>query len=210
MEAYYKETTGLSKLNFDHSITDNDFSSGSSQAAGIEFFYQRKWNAYRMFLSYNYARVFYTFQDFISNDNFPAPHDQPHVFRFGQMYSYKDWEFILNTHINSGNPFSIGDYIQEKSNPETDETYYEVQYSTENNGRFDPYYRLDLSIQKRWLIGTTSIVIGGSWFNLLNTNNTIDRHYYIWFPNAKNTPEISFYNEIGMKRTFNFYVRCEF
>ena len=210
IEAYYKGTTGLSKLNFDHSLTDNDFSSGSSQAAGIEFFLQRKWEAYRMFLSYNYARVLYTFQDFIGNDNFPAPHDQPHVFRFGQMYSFKDWEFILNTHINSGNPFSIGDHIQEQLNPETDEAYYEVQYSRENNGRFDPYYRLDLSIQKRWLLGTTSIVIGGSWFNLLNTNNTIDRHYYIWFPDDKNIPEISFYNEIGMKRTFNFYVRCEF
>lgn len=211
IEAYSKKTTGLSKLNLDNAKAGQDgFSSGQSRAMGLEMFLQKKWNNYRTFLAYNWSKVTYQFDGFNNNQAFPPLHDQPHVLRIGNMYSYRNWEFMLNFHYLSGRPYSVGDGITEHLNQENGETYYEVSYSTENTGRLDAYHRFDISVQKKWLIKRTQLVAGLSLFNLTNASNLSARHYYIFNPDSKDIPEQNYFNEVGLSRTLNMYFRAEF
>ncbi len=211
IEAYSKNTTGLSKLNLDNAKTGQDgFSSGTSKAMGLEIFVQKKWNDYRAFLAYNLSKVDYQFNGFNDNHAFRPLHDQPHVLRIGNMYTYRNWEFILNFHYLSGRPYSIGDGISEHVNHETGDTYYEVSYSTENTGRLDSYHRFDISVQKKWLIKKTQLVAGVSLFNLTNASNLSARHYYIFNPDSNDVPQQNYFNEVGLNRTLNMYFRAEF
>ena len=210
-EAYAKRTEGLSKLNFANSRQETQgFSEGNSMAAGIEIMLQKKWNNYRTFLSYNFSSVQYQFKGFNGDQLFSPIHDQPHILRLGHLYSLKNWEFILNGHLYSGNPYSIGDQITENKNETTGENYYSVNYTDENSGRFGLYKRVDLNIQKKWLINKVKLTAGVSWFNLFNSNNEIKRHYYIYFPDNNTNPDINYFNEIGLNRTINIFARVEF
>ena len=211
IEAYSKNTKGLSKLNLDNAMQDFDgFSSGTSEAMGLEILAQKKWKNFRTLVAYNLSKVNYQFRGFNDDQPFPPLHDQPHILRIGNMYSWRNWEFILNFHYLSGRPYSKGDGVLGVYDQSNGETYYFIRYARENAERLDGYHRLDFSVQKKWLIRKTQIVSGISLFNLTNSSNPTARHYYVYYPESKEQPEQNFFTEIGLRRTLNLYFRIEF
>ncbi|MDH3648796.1 MAG: TonB-dependent receptor [Saprospiraceae bacterium] len=211
LEAYTKQTEGLSFLNLDiPNPNDNVFSPGASDARGIELLLQNKWNKYRSILAYNLSKVDYHFEDLNFGNSFPASHDQRHALQWTHMYTVKNWDFILGFNIFSGKPYTVPNRIVPRQNSETGEIYHLLDVRERNQERLSTYHRMDLSIQYKYVTQRFRAQLGFSLFNIYNQPNELDRKYFIArSDNIPTIPRLGNFTELSLQRTPNFYLRFE-
>lgn len=194
-DAYVKNLTGI--VNFsDNAAISSGFLRGDARAVGIDFLIRKRWKNYRTWMSYSLSNVDYFFPEFAELE-FPAPFNQPHVFKWVNTLSWRQFEFSTSFKIASGKPYTsiIGVEEIEPEDPEDDEISYELLYGVPNNQRLPLFHQLDVTVfynfpkdpDKNW-----KGKVGVSCFNIYNQRNFLSRTYDLEVIEDEDTEEISF------------------
>ncbi len=181
LEGYVKELAGITSLSSSFAINEQrPYGQGDARIRGIDLLIQREVTTdYRFWLSYTLSQSVYEFPT-LTNNSFPASHDQRHTFQWVNLLNKAPWEFAFGWRIASGLPYS--QYVDtEFVNPEnTANPSPSILYEDINNQRLDPYHRFDASVMynftnSRRLKGH----IGLSIVNLYNRENILGRKFVI-------------------------------
>ena len=181
VEGFYKNLDGLSEfsLRFSNPIrpgraggtttVDELFFEGSGVAKGIEFLAQRKVGKYTGWIGYTLSRVEYDFPE-LSDDPFPALHDQRHEFKVVSNFEVGQWDLAATFVYGSGKPYTapIGTYDLTLLDGSTSNF---VTVGDKNGLRLPSYQRLDLSATFNFYLGKAKSNLGLSIFNLYGHNN---------------------------------------
>ncbi len=154
MELYYKNYDRVVKLNNDFENYPN-FIDGSGTAYGIELFLEKRTGRVTYQINYSYLKTSYKF----SNKNFNPSWNLPHTLKglLGVMLG-KTWKFNLSLIYRSGALYqkAIGYYKGIGTNAYEDINKYEIWRLEDhlifdkNKYRFNPYWRLDVSLRKQY------------------------------------------------------------
>lgn len=178
MEAYYKTMQNLIDRkksilnNFDEKTLGESFTTGSGQAAGIEFFLQKVAGDFNGWLSYTYSTSLRRFDDLNDGKPFVSKYDRPHDFSAVLNYRLNDkWSvsgvFVYAT--GSAMTLPVGRY--------SIQGIIVNDYTGVNEFRLPDYHRLDVSLnytrQKKW----GEYIWNFSVYNVYNRSNP----YYLFF-----------------------------
>ncbi len=181
IEGYHKDMTGLSEytLRFSNSgffnsrttQLDEFFYEGTGYSRGIEFLAQKKFGKYTGWLGYTLSETIHEFPD-LSEDPYPALHDQTHEFKFVNSLRLGDFNLSGTWVYATGKPYTspTGGYEITLLDGVTN-TY--VAVGDKNEYRLADYHRLDLSGTYGWDWGAGVWgEVGLSIFNAYNNTNT--------------------------------------
>jgi hypothetical protein len=208
LEAYYKNINGLQEYVFssendnssnnhsNSSETLSQFLSGKGKAYGIDFLVKYQEANFTSWISYSYSKSIRNFKEINNGDNFPSLFDQPHQFKWTNMYSFKKWNMSSLMIYTSGHP-----YVEEYEN----DNNFNV---TRTYNRLPNYFRFDLSANYNFKIKEVSIKPGLSILNVFNTKNYIDVYVQNFNFNGsayKQTTKVK-----AQEITLNFFVNFRF
>ncbi len=177
IEAYYKDLSGLSEyaLRFTPASEDEDidynqyFYEGTGIAKGIEFLIQKKSGKFTGWMSYTLSNVEHDFPD-LSENPFPALHDQTHEFKLVNIYEFKKWTFTGTWIFATGKPYTEPIGIEEETIGERF-TISRVIVGEKNGARLPDYHRLDLSAIYDFKLGESKATLGLTIFNVYDRKN---------------------------------------
>lgn len=174
VETYYKDTQGLTEytLRFagPRTIEYNElFYQGTGYSRGIEFLAQKKAGKYTGWISYTLGEVMYDFPE-LSEDPYPALHDQTHEFKIVNSLSLGRWDLAATWIYATGKPYTspVGGYEVPLLDGNTN-SY--VSIGEKNAFRLPDYQRLDVSASYNFKLGKANTQLGLSIFNLYNHTN---------------------------------------
>ena len=184
IEGYRKNLSGLSEytLRFSNNIRERStevselFYEGEGYSEGIEFLVQKKFGKHTGWISYTLSQTIYDFPG-LSENPYPALHDQTHEFKFVENVRLKNWTLGATWVYATGKPFTqpLGSYDITLLDGNTD-TYLSI--GEKNGQRLPSYHRLDLSITHDFSLGGRSKAqLGFSIFNLYNNTNVWYKTY---------------------------------
>ena len=200
-DAYVKELTGLTSFSdsFDPSI-NVPYSTGIARMSGLDFLIKRRFDSYKTWVSYSYAKANYEFVQ-LQQTSFPATFDQRHILQWVHMYNYNRWSFSLGLTAKSGLPYSEASGIRNNN----------VMYESLNDFRLSPYYRLDGSIVYRLKEQLNSkSYISLSFQNLWDQQNALSRRYLISRDENNENPELIAIDLLGLGFTPNLSANISF
>jgi len=183
-EGYYKTIAGITTFSKSLSnIANRPFEYGDATVIGLDLFVKKRWNNYRAWVSYTLSKTDYLFES-VSTESFPAPHDQTHSMRLGQLYKWKQIEVSLAWQFSSGRPYHITDSVGAEYFADIQDSGYFLVWQPNNIGRLPAFHQLDLSVlynfpnkrRKRW-----NAKIGFSLKNIYNRRNTLSRRYLLYY-----------------------------
>ena len=188
IEAYYKDMQGLSELNTrigsrqnnpdgQQDIYANSFFEGTGYSKGIEFLIQRKIGKYTGWIGYTLSKVIHSFPD-ISEENFPALHDQTHELKLVNCYEWRRWSFAATFIYGAGKPYTAPEGGYYLNLPDGTRKYY-ITIGEKNASRLPDYNRLDLSATYNFKLGKAPASFGLSVFNVYNRSNIWYKDYTI-------------------------------
>ncbi len=214
MEAYYKDMSGLSELNTRigtnlsssdelQDIYENSFFEGKGISKGIEVLLQRKYGKYTGWLAYTLSKTEYDFKD-ISENPFPADHDQTHEIKLVNSYKWRKWNFAATWVYATGKPYTAptGGYSLTLLNG-SEQSY--VSIGEKNAQRLPDYHRLDLCATYEFKIGKAPASLGCSVFNVYDRKN-------VWYKEFSIDSENDIYTETNVNFigfTPSFFVSIE-
>lgn len=174
VEAYHKDLTGLTEytLRFagPRAREYNElFYQGSGYSRGVEFLAQKKAGKYTGWVSYTLGEVIYDFPE-LSDEPFPALHDQTHELKIVNSYTTGKWDFAATWIYATGKPYTspVGMYEVTLLDGNT-ENY--VSIGEKNAFRLPDYQRFDVSASYNFKLGKADSQLGLSIFNLFNHSN---------------------------------------
>ena len=183
-EGYYKTISGITT--FSKSLSNNanrPFEYGDATVLGLDMFVKKRWNNYRAWVSYTLSKTDYLFES-VSPESFPAPHDQTHFMRLGQMYKWKQVEVSLAWQFASGRPYHITDSVGAEYFAEIQDSGYFLVWQPNNIGRLPAFHQLDLSVlynfpnkRRKWWHAK----IGFSLKNVYNRRNILSRRVLLYY-----------------------------
>jgi len=155
LESYYKfiSNTLPTNNNFIPSYYEvqqiSEIETGKTHIFGLDFLVKKRYENYRVWLSYAFNHNKDTFNDFQKN-SYPGFYNQPHNLNISQTYFWNNFEFGLGWTVSSGLPFTeIGDGTKIT----LDDV---VSQNKINSARLPNYNRLDISalynfkFNKKW------------------------------------------------------------
>lgn len=183
VEGYHKDLSGLSEFSLRFQRGDADFEQsdlffdGTGVARGVEVLVQKKFGSSTGWVSYTLAEVEHTFAGLNDGAPFPALHDQQHELKVVQSSRINDrWSVSSTFMLASGKPYT---------RPEAqyaitlldgrDQSY--IHVGDKNGVRLPAYHRLDASVHYRFPVGTSSVDLGLSVFNVYNRRNVWYREF---------------------------------
>jgi len=193
IEGYYHQTTGLSSLGPSFGTSSaasevDDFSTGSSEAIGIDFLIKKRWRNYQSWLNYSISKVDFNFPELIDHP-FTASNEQRHNLNWTNTYTHKKWNFTLSYQYKTGLPYTNGigvdEFFDEDDFEDTgdvaESTYFSVEYDAPNEQRLPDYHRLDAGISYRPTFKNSNLnaEFTFSMINLLNRTNTFRRDFFL-------------------------------
>ena len=212
IEGYYKYSKGLTSFTrgFNNASIDDNYTSGTSDAYGIDILIKKRIRRFRSWLSYSLSKTNFDFNE-IQQNSFPGNFDQRHVLTLSSSYKVKEFQFSLGWNMATGRPFSLPSGIETISNennvPETI-----LVYNQQNNQRLNTYHRLDASAIYDFNLGKKDTIkarAGISVLNIYNQENELDRLFNIE-ESENNNPEIVQQTVIGLGITPNILFRVTF
>lgn len=208
IEAYYKDLSGLSEfaLRFTPSEENIDYNryfyEGTGIAKGIEFLIQKKSGKYTGWMSYTLGNVEHDFPD-LSENPFPALHDQTHEFKLVNIYEFKNLTFTGTWIFATGKPYTEPIGIEEETIGERF-TISRVIVGEKNGARLPDYHRLDLSVTYDFKFGESKATLGLTIFNVYDRKN-------VWYKEFDVIEgEIVETNVQLMGLTFNLFFNIKF
>lgn len=211
IDAYYTQTSGLNTYSplFGQNTTELEFSNGSSIARGLDLLLRKRWKNYDIWLNYSLSEVSFLFPD-IEEGRFPGTNDHRHNLSLINSWSYKNWSFTLSYLFRTGLRYSPAESIGDFYIEEEDETYYTILYEDLNSELLKSYARLDLGIsyQYKFLGKGPNAELAFSIINLLDTENTFSRSYFLQDENDDDIPEsIGAVDKLMLSRTPQLLLR---
>ena len=182
IEAYYKDLEGLTEFSqrivrsFGRgpgagggSETQDFFFQGTGIARGLEVLLQKKKGKYTGWLSYTLSQIKHDFPE-ISEDPYPALHDQTHELKWVNSYQLGRWSFGATWVYSTGRPYTapVGGYEITLLDG-TVENY--VHVGDKNSFRLPSYHRMDLSANYKMYLGNSPLTAGLSIFNAYGRKN---------------------------------------
>jgi len=208
IEAYYKDLSGLTEFapRFTPMNRTTDFNQfffhGTGTAKGIEFLLQKKFGAYTGWISYTLGQVEYNFPE-LSDDPFPALHDQTHEFKMVNSYELNKWTFAGTFIYATGKPYTPPVGIEQAMFP-SGRIFDQVVLGAKNSERLPAYHRMDLAVTYRFNLGDADAALGATLFNVYNRQN-------IWYKEYDVIEGEIIENNINlMGMTFNLYLNIKF
>ncbi len=173
VEGYFKKLENITSLStsFNTMVSDN-FSTGTSNIIGVDILLKKRWKNYRTWISYTLAKADYTFEE-LSENSFPAFHDQRHTLSWMHMYKWKNLELSLGWNFHSGLPFTPLEDAELTQLEDEGEEYDVITpvLSTINSARLIPYHRLDFSATYSFPKSNTKRWEGKVGFSIQNMYN---------------------------------------
>lgn len=204
LEGFYNETEGLTTFSpIFNLLPSDDFSSGSSRALGLALIVKKRWRHLNSWVNYALGKIKYTFPE-ISEASFTAPNDIRHNLTWVGSYTHKDLQFSIISNLHSGLPYTQPAGVLSTFDEEDNETYYNIEYQSFNEDRLKAYARVDVSINYRPTFQITKkskLEISLSILNLLNTQNTSAREYFLDNDTNNERPQLSFIRKSLLGRT---------
>ena len=179
IEVYHKNLRGIAEYTAQTTLQgfgpnatiqyEENFYQGDGIAEGVEFLLQRKTGKLTGWLAYTIGRVNYDFPD-LSEQTFPANHDQRHELKLVGSYNLGRWTFAGTFVYATGRPYTAPTGVYELTLLDgSTETYFEV--SDKNALRLPDYHRLDLSATYNFKLFKGESSLGLSLYNLYDRQN---------------------------------------
>jgi len=149
VEAYYKNTDGLSRFVADKNTGKLTISQGMGRAYGVDFYVKKVLKKHEFWVAYTISKTEELFSYFASNKYQAAPQDQLHELKGAALLNFHPFYISANYVYGSGLAFS----------------------SELNNADAIPYNRLDLAMMFRFNANKFELESGLSIVNLLNNSN---------------------------------------
>ncbi len=176
LEGYYKKGDGISTSTQGFQ-NQNQFNGeiGRYDVKGLEFLINHKNNKFSTWLSYEYNKNDYTFDDIVPPE-FPNNLDIRHSLTFASTYSYNNFKLGIGLNYRTGKPFTEPlpgpEGIDFSTLPAT------IVYEEPNSSRLPDYLRADASALYNFnLSPTVKASAGLSFLNLLDKENTLNIYY---------------------------------
>ncbi|MFT6706570.1 MAG: hypothetical protein ACJATF_001406 [Flavobacteriales bacterium] len=185
LQLYTKQINGQSSLSseFDEELTRR-YHIGNSKVRGVDVLLKKRWGGFRSWVSYTFSKNDYDFPTFF-DPSFPGPTDQRHIFNWSNSYAWKQWEFSLGWRVSSGNPYSLLENFELKTNedsPTGPKEFVRPVVPEFNSGNLPAMHQLDAAIRYTILPkkkGTWKGVIGLSVLNIYDQQNIYNRTFSI-------------------------------
>ncbi len=152
VEAYYKQTSGLTRYIRSEKYNIQDIFSGKSKSYGIDFTLKQDIRPLSVWASYSLGKTEELFQYFVNGKYRRAPQDQRHEVKLAGLLNLDPWFFSADYVYGSGFPDFI--YNQQQANASS-----------------HIYSRLDVSLIYKFLNRKLKGEIGLSVLNILNREN---------------------------------------
>lgn len=213
-EGYLKDIYGISNF-ADNKSMSSGFDRGNAYVKGIDVLVKKRWKGLRTWLTYTLSDVDYSFPQ-LGEESFPAPFNQPHVLKWVNTYTWKNFDFSLSWKLASGKPYTKAQGLDTMGvfDPEDPYDHYFIEYESFNNSRLPFYHRMDLTIlynlkpkkeAARW-----KVQFGLSLLNLYNQKNYLSRTYRLdTFEDDEGDTQarIVTVDRFFLRRTPNFLIR---
>ena len=212
MEWYRNKTTGLNTLSpvfRSNTGLDDDFSSGQSTATGLDLLLKKNWKNYHFWFNYSLSSTTFLFPE-IEEFPFSATNDQRHRLSIVNSFLYKNWSFSLMYQYKSALPYTSLAGVEAFYEEEVDETFYELEYEAINEGRLNPFSRLDfgISYKQQFKNSPMQAEYAFSVLNILNRENIFSRNYLLGdFEGDDDLPEELEISRILIGRTPQLLIR---
>ena len=172
-EGYYKKVDGItSKSQGFQNQYQFVKTVGSYTVFGADFLVNKRFKKLNTWLSYSYVDNQYTFDE-LAEITFPNNVDITHSLSFASSYAIKRFNVSAGLNWHSGKPTTepvLGNEIVAG----------EINYQAANSSRLDAYMRVDASAEYNFDFGKKhKIITGVSVWNLLNTENTLNKYYRV-------------------------------
>lgn len=172
LEGYIKEVDGISSRSqgFQNQFQYNN-TTGSYFVTGLDFLISKQYQDFRTWLSYSYSKNDYTFAEFYNGKSFPNSLGIRHQLNMSGTYTLNSLQFALGVNWHSGKPITT-------LNTAASESTNSLIYSAPNADSLPDYWRTDFSIIYDFQISkNTKAHLGGSVWNIFNTENIINTYY---------------------------------
>ncbi len=206
VEGYVKELAGITSLSSGlGTIPNHPYSQGNSRIRGIDILLKKRYRNYRSWLSYTLSEINYEFPN-ITEEAFPASHDQSHVLKWVHLINRGKWKYSLGMQLKSGLPFTETEGIVYKENAQGTQVP-RIEFAEVNQSRLDTYFRLDASVTYNFgNIEGFNGYLALSLQNLTGAENLLGKQYVLSNPNQANEPKIITTDVLGLGFTPNLAV----
>ena len=170
---YYKNVDGITAQSQSFT-TKFEFAraTGSYDVVGLDFLLPKRIKNLSTWASYSYMVNEYTFRS-LEEDVFPSNFDATHTLTIGASYSNDALRIGAGLNYRTGKPTSI----PVEGNAVIDD---EINFGVANSNRLEDYVRVDASVLYKWKIAEgVHSEIGGSVWNILNQENTINNFFRV-------------------------------
>ncbi|GAB5400010.1 MAG: hypothetical protein Aureis2KO_15950 [Aureisphaera sp.] len=197
-EGYFKKVEGITTQSQGF-LDQYEFvkSAGSYEVFGLDFLFRKRIQDLNFWMSYSFMDNTYTFEN-LQEESFPSNLDITHAVVGGISYNYKDLKVSTGINWRTGKPTTepmMGNEVVQNA----------VNYASSNTERLDDYLRWDASLMYDLIFEKTRWQFGVSVWNLLNTNNEINRFYRV-----NQTNEAQQFRQTSLGITTNATIRCYF
>ena len=195
-ELYYKLANGITSQSQGFQ-NQYEFikADGSYDVLGLDLLIRKRIKNLTFWLSYATMDNKYNFEAF-AEKQFPSNLNIANTATIGLSYSYKAFDFSAGFNWHSGKPTTrpvVGNEIVAG----------EINYEATNSENLEDYFRLDASALYNFELGSVTIDLGASVWNILDHENTINNYYRI---NQERETEQFVQKALGLTPNFMFRV----
>lgn len=185
LETYLKNVDGVTAKSqgFLNQYQFSD-SYGNQKSSGIELLIHNKFKNIKTWLTYNYNNNSILLNGLNNNNYFPTNQDIRHTLSINSSIKINQFNFAVSGNWHTGKPFTSINAIKPLLSNNS------INFNKPNSNNLDNYLRVDLSMN---YIFNSNNRLGLSFWNLLNTKNTLNT-YYIKDQNNINTVQTNSLN----------------
>ncbi|PTX59452.1 TonB-dependent receptor-like protein [Kordia periserrulae] len=198
-DVYYKEVDGITTQSqgFQNQYEFTK-ASGRYSVNGIDVLLRKRVTNLNIWMSYSYMQNNYEFTTLEANP-FPSNYDITHALTSGITYTRKSLKLGLGFNWRTGKPITMPVVGNEILNDE-------INYQDVNSSQLDDYFRVDFSAKYAYQLNENlRLDVAFALWNVLNTNNQIERYYRI-----NNQDTVSDIQRFSLGMTPNFSCRLYF
>ncbi len=184
-EAYYKPYHNVVEFSeeYTRSVIEPDaeldelFNSGRGRAYGVEVYLRNEWAGFSGWVGYTWGVTRRRIHGYNSDKEFTPTHDRKHQFVMTQEHGLgRGWRGEVSLRYGTGQPVTLATarYLVRDI---TGREYHTVLDGEKNAYRLPGYFRLDLSIQKRWKFRGWELEPSIQAINVLDHDNVYLRLY---------------------------------
>lgn len=201
LEGYYKNVEGITSSNQGF---QNQFqyvkTTGKYNVKGAEFTLHKKLKSFSYWLSYNYSKNDYNFEE-LTPSEFLNNVDIKNSFTIASTYNYNNFKVSLGIQGHNGKPYTVPVKGNEIIIIDFEEF---INYDLPNAERLPNYFRANFSTEYLWDISeNVKLKFNFAILNLLNTKNTLNTRYVL-IPDENGNSQVNRIDEISLGITPNF------